>query len=237
VYRGPAGRLSETEQSLNIAYADRPGFFEMGRQNKFIRRLPDDRRKILIAATLKCLSEEGQEGLSIRKISAAAGISVGLINHHYSSKEELVAQAYESLTISLLEAAKEAVDQAGANARDQLIAMVRSMFSKPMLDPGVLRCWLVFWGMIDRGTILKSVHDRTYSEYRFYVEGLLERLAIDNKMPLLDVPLAAIGLLALVDGLWIEWCLSQTSFSSDAAVRLCVAWIDALVLRATPPNP
>jgi len=209
----------------------------MGRQNKFIRRLPEDRRKILIAATLKCLSEEGHEGLSTRKISAAAGISVGLINHHYTSKEELVAQAYETLTISLLEAAKEAVDQAGDNARDQLIAMVKSMFSRPMLDPGVLRCWLVFWGMIDRGTILKSVHDRTYSDYRVFVEGLLARLAVDYKMPLLDISLAAIGLLALVDGLWIEWCLSPTSFGPDAAVRLCVAWIDALVIRATPANP
>lgn len=206
----------------------------MARQRKFERKLPDDRRKILIAATLKCLSDEGQEGMSVRKISEAAGISVGLINHHYASKEDLVAQAYETLSISLLDAAKDAVERADGHARTQLSAMIRSMFSEPMLDPGMLRCWLVFWGMIEKGSALKDVHDRTYGEYRKYVEGLLGRLAADHGMPLLDIRLAAIGLLALVDGLWIEWCLNQKTFATEEAVRLCEAWIDALILRAAP---
>jgi AcrR family transcriptional regulator len=210
----------------------------MAPRRKFERKLPDDRRRILIAATLKCLSAEGQDGMSVRKISEAAGISVGLINHHYASKEDLVAQAYETLTLSLLDAIKAAVDQearkSGGDARAKLTAMIGSMFSGPMLEPGMLRCWLVFWGMIDKGSALKDVHDRTYGAYRIYVEQLLGALAKESRTPRLDVRLAAIGLLALVDGLWIEWSLNRKSFSKAESVRLCEAWIDALVLRAAP---
>lgn len=207
----------------------------MAHQNKFERKLPDDRRRTLIEATLKCLSEEGRDGLSIRKISSAAGISVGLINHHYTSKEDLVAQAYQSLTVSLLDHAKEAVAQVATGPRDEIGAMIRSMLSPPTFDPGTLRCWLVFWGMMSTGNALRSVHDETYGDYRIYVEELLRRLAADRGIPLLDVRLAAIGLLALIDGLWIEWCLNHESFSDAEAVRLCDAWIDALVLRNAPP--
>jgi len=70
-----------------------------------------------------------------------------------------------------------------------------------MLESEKLRCWLVFWGMIEKDSALKDVHDRTYGKYRRYLEELLGRLATDHKMPLLDIRLAAIGLLALVDGL------------------------------------
>jgi len=89
----------------------------MAHQRKFERKLPGERRKIPIAATLKCLSNEGHEGLSVRKISEAAGISVGLINHHYRSKEDLVAQAYETLSVSLLNSARDAADRTDGDAR------------------------------------------------------------------------------------------------------------------------
>ena len=109
----------------------------MVHRSKFERKLPDDRRRILIAATLKCLSEDGQAGMSVRRISNEAGISVGLINHHYASKEDLVAQAYETLTVSLLDYSRQAVDREEGGARAKLAALVRSMFFGPLLDPGV----------------------------------------------------------------------------------------------------
>ena len=56
---------------------------------RFERQLPEQRRQALIAATIECLKRYGQEGLSIRTISTQAGVSVGLINHHFPNKEEL----------------------------------------------------------------------------------------------------------------------------------------------------
>lgn len=199
-------------------------------QNKFERKLPEDRRKALIDATLKCLSREGQDGLSVRKISKEAGISISLINYHYASKEDLVAQAYETLSSVLLNSLKVAVAQARGGPRDQLSALITAIFAEPTLDPGTLKCWLVFWGMIDNSRALRDVHDRNYSEYRRFVESILGRLADEQRMALLDIRLATIGLLAIVDGLWIEWCVNPDSFTVQEATRLCEAWIDALVI-------
>ena len=56
---------------------------------------PEVRKANLVQATLTCLKRDGFQGASIRKISAEAGVSVGLISHHYSGKDELVAEAVD----------------------------------------------------------------------------------------------------------------------------------------------
>jgi AcrR family transcriptional regulator len=201
------------------------------RERKTERKATIERKDALIAATLKCLSEEGHEGLSIRKISAEAGVSLGLINHHYADKEDLVAQAYEHLTLSHLEIIKAAVDAAEGTSRAQLRAYIRATVAVTS-DPGVFRAWVVFWGMNRPGNTLQEIFSRTYREYRDVLENILRRLADDHGIPLLDVRLSAIGLLALIDGLWIVLSLNPDAISEDEAVRLADAWIDSVVLRA-----
>ena len=199
------------------------------------RKATIDRKDTLVAATLKCLSEEGYDGLSIRKICTEAGVSVGLINHHFASKEDLVAQAYEHMTLSQLDLFKAAVDAAGDDARSQLRAFNRAMVAVNV-DPGVLRSWIVFWGITRAGNTLQEIHSRTYEDYRTLLEGILRRLAVDNGVPLLDVRLAAIGLLAMLDGLWIVLSLNPEAVSPEEAIRLADTWVDALFLRTVPTS-
>jgi len=44
-----------------------------------------------------------------------------------------------------------------------------------------------------------------------------------------NLRLAAIGLTALIDGLWLEWCLEPDNFEPREAVQLCEAWVDRLI--------
>ena len=70
----------------------------MTQESRFSRMEPQLRKANLVQATLTCLKRDGFQGASIRKISAEAGVSVGLISHHYSGKDELVAEAYRTIT-------------------------------------------------------------------------------------------------------------------------------------------
>jgi len=47
--------------------------------------------------------------------------------------------------------------------------------------------------------------------------------------------LSAVGLSALLDGIWLELCLNPTDFTPDEGVRLCEAWIDGLAAGAHRP--
>ncbi len=52
------------------------------------RDLPAGRQK-LIATALRLFAERGFDSVTVRDIASACGVSVGLINHHFGSKEGL----------------------------------------------------------------------------------------------------------------------------------------------------
>ena len=93
-------------------------------------------------------------------------------------------------------------------------AFLEASFSPPNLDQDVLAVWVVFWGMyrhsaphparaprdLPRGmcSLLRSMLQRPAQEERPHAR--------------VDLRLAAIGLTALLDGLWLEWCLEPGNF-------------------------
>ncbi len=200
----------------------------MGELGKFERKLPESRRQALIEATLVCLGREGQAGLSVRKISKEAGISIGLINHHYANKDALVGHAYEHLALGLLDTVKERIAAAGPDPRAKLSACFQGIFSARALERSTLRTWVVFWGMIDHSEAVYDAHNRTYEVYRAVLEALFSEINAARGAPRIDVRLAAIGLSAMLDGLWLELSLNPSTFASDEAIALCEDWADAL---------
>jgi hypothetical protein len=95
----------------------------------------------------------------------------------------------------------------------------------------ILRAWVVFWGMIDNAPQIKDAHDSSNQAFRVFLEQSFAE--IDHKNPVVPSPrLAAIGLTAIIDGLWLEWCLSSQTFSAGEAVLLCEQWVDAVCEQA-----
>src|SRR5204862_31609 len=116
------------------------------RRPRFERQLPQQRRQALIDATIECLKRYGHEGLSIRTISAQAGVSVGLINHHFPNKDRLIAAAYRHFNDELVAGLTAAVERAPDSPRARLRAFLEASFSPPNLDPEVLT-WRGFFGV------------------------------------------------------------------------------------------
>jgi AcrR family transcriptional regulator len=201
------------------------------RSKRFERKLPEDRRRALIAATLECLKRDGLGGLSIRRISAQAQVSIGLINHHFPDKDSLVAAAYRTFNSELIDGFRRAVLYAPSAPRARLSAFLRASFSPPNLDRDVLAVWVVFWGLLRHSAQIQRVHSEMSYGYGDLLQTLLADLAREVGRLRISLRLAAIGLTAMLDGLWLEWCLDPANFVPDEAVALCEAWVDALQVR------
>jgi AcrR family transcriptional regulator len=207
------------------------------RLTKYRRQRPDQRKRALMDATMRCLAERGIERTSIRSISEEAGVSVGLVNHYYASKEALIAEVYAQVADDLLTALQDEVARVAAAdrpGRARLSAFFRASFSEVNLDSGLLRIWLAFWTMAQQSEAIAEVHTRTYRDYRRTLERLLQELSAEVPGAALDVRLAAIGLSGLLDGLWLEWCLNPATFSPDEGMRLCEDFLDGLLAHGQP---
>ena len=200
----------------------------MHQETRFSRLEPELRKAHLIEATLVCLKRHGFQGASIRKICAEAGVSVGLINHHYAGKDELVAEAYLAVTGRVMSLLREAIDAAAPSPRARLSAFFRASFSPEVLDPRLLDAWLAFWGAVKTAEAINLAHDQSYGEYRTILGQALDKLAEGEGWADFDAPLAAIGLSALLDGLWLEYGLNPTTFTPEQGVQICEAWVDGL---------
>lgn len=201
---------------------------------KFRRAPPRLRREALIEATLGCLRKHGHEGLSARRIGAEAGVSPGLINHHFPSISVLVAASYETLAMSLLRSIQQHARQVDASPRERLRRFYEASFAPALLDPGLFNTWLVFWSMISHDAGMRTVHDRTYAAYRAALESLLGELHGTAGVPRFRLRPAAIALSALLDGLWIEASINAGTFEAAEAVALCEDWTNALCAGSFP---
>ena len=201
---------------------------------KFRRESPEARREELIAATLTCLKKFGHEGVSVRRISAAAGVSMGLITHHFRGIDTLVAAAYETLAMDLLGSSRTAALRDEHQPLECLHGYFAASFAPEAIDPALFRVWLVFWSLVPHSKAMRAVRDRTHAETRRTLESFLSRLKQVPGVPPFRVGAAAVGLSALMDGLWLELSLAPASFGAAEAVSLCDDFVQALAAGALP---
>lgn len=204
------------------------------RKARYERRSAGDRRQELVAAAIESLKRHGHDGLSVRRIAARAGVSIGLINHHFPNKDALVAESYRQFSRELSEGFQAAVDRAPRAARARLSAFIEAVFSKPNLDPQVLTAWVVFWGLFRQSPEMRRAHREEGRGYGALPGVLVRDLLKGAGKSRFQARIATIGLTAMLDGLWLEWCLDPKGFRPAEAIALCEDWVDSRVRAAGP---
>jgi TetR/AcrR family transcriptional regulator, transcriptional repressor of bet genes len=201
----------------------------MSKEARFQRLDPAVRKARFVEATLVCLQRHGFQGTSIRRICAEAGVSIGLLNHHYSGKDELVADAYREVTQRMGALMRAAVAGADPTPRHRLGAYFRASFSPEVLNPRLLDAYLAFWGAVKSAEVINRAHEESYAGYYATLSEMLGELAREQRWEGFDTRLAAISLSAMLDGLWLEYGLDPRTFKPEQGVQMCEAWIDGLV--------
>lgn len=205
------------------------------RKPRYERQVASDRREALVDAAIESLKRWGHEGLSVRRIAAEAGVSIGLINHYFPSKDGLVAESYRTFSRRLAASFETAVEKAGSDAGARLRAYFDAFFSSPNLDPQVLTAWVVYWSLVQVSPEMRAVHQEESGGYGDVLGRLLADLARERGLPPPESDLTVTGLVALLDGLWLKWCLDPESYRRKDAAALCEAWVDRVIGPRTAP--
>ena len=197
----------------------------MSKQPAFRRAEPDARRLSLIEACARVLARDGVGGASVRAIAVEAGVSSGLVGHYFSGIEALVAATYAHVGDQVDRATEQAIAAAGPDPRARLDAFATASFRAPLADPALLATWIAFWSLVRSRPQIARQHDEQYAAFRATLRGLLGDCGVDTAR----LPGAAIAVTALIDGLWLELCLSPDAFGADEAARIVRAALDALI--------
>lgn len=181
-----------------------------------------DKREVFIHAAIHCIVDHGYAETTVRKIAKYAGVTPGLLIHYFDGKEDLIAKTYQYLSTYLLESFNE---RAGIKNEDPL-EFLRTFFAARIesetLNPKLLKVWLTFWSMTLNRKDMQHIHREIYNNALEEMKGMLAKAFEASKMDVTPkkTQRIAIGILALFDGLWLEWSLDPSSFSPEEALSI-----------------
>lgn len=192
-----------------------------------MRETPEVRQQLIIEATMRCIARFSYSDTTIDRICAEAKVSRGLINHHFQSKDELMAQTYKRLATDLQEVSRAAAaDAVGPEAK--LDAIIRVCFAAPVFAPKNVKVWLGFWSVAHSDPVIRKAHKELYSGYRRALKKLFDQIGEVRSVEI-DSDLAALTLTSLIDGFWLELARDPTSFTAEDALRSCLDIVDNFV--------
>ncbi len=178
---------------------------------KYRRFTSEQRGAMLIDAGLACLARGGITAFTIDNICREAGVSRGLITHHFKSKDGLLAAVYARMYDRTL---AHLPPDAGIEH------LIEAEFAPDVYNRENITIWLALWGDIATNPALNAEHRKHYAAYRDGIARALRNTA-RARGRIVDAENLAVPLIALIDGLWLEQCIAPDLMSADAAKSAC----------------
>ena len=190
------------------------------KQTAYRRKTAAQRKQELIDAGIACLGKGGMSAFTIDQICTEARVSRGLINHHFNTKEDLLVRIYADMTRHLV------LETSDPDPRRQLAEIIEVSFDRQSFNKSNLRAWLSIWSEVANIPALARLHRQRYRDYTLRIVDALDLIASRSGIQL-DSARIARQMVALIDGLWLEYCLHSDGFSLASARSDCYQFLQA----------
>jgi len=171
----------------------------------------DARRRELVEASWNVIAKEGLEGLTMRKIAAAANCTTGRITHYFANREALVLASLQSA----YDASAVRLNEIIAADLEPLEKLRRAVEETLPLDQQRLnewRVWIAYWGAATTDPELAQQNDTNHERW---LEAMIP--LVHNVAPASDARHETYFLLGLIDGLGLRAAVNPTKENANAA--------------------
>ncbi|MDX5350336.1 MAG: TetR family transcriptional regulator [Paracoccaceae bacterium] len=169
------------------------------------------------------MARGGIREFTVDRIVAEAGVSRGLITHHFGSMDGLLVAVYARMYREWIEAIME--PRPGFT---RLEAIIEALVSPRLFSRDTSNVWLTLWGEIANNPVLREAHRTLYSEYRATIADALAEAAAANGRAI-DAERVASTLICLIDGFGVQRCVEPSLLTEDDARSSCWAFLRPLV--------
>ena len=194
----------------------------------------EERQQQLIQATIRSVASNGLSDTTMATVSREAGLSQGIINLHFQSKDRLLVETLRFLSEQYQSAWEKAVFKAGDAPADKLAAMVATDFKPPVCDRNKLAVWFAFWGESKSRPTYRRICAMRDMAYRVEMVRVCEELVEEGGYEDIDASSVAAGLSAMTSGLWLDLLTNPRSMSRQRAKQICMSYVATTFPRHFP---
>jgi TetR/AcrR family transcriptional repressor of bet genes len=193
-----------------------------------------ERQQQLIQATIRSVAKNGMSDTTMATVSSEAGLSQGIINLHFQSKDRLLVETLRFLSEQYRETWEKAVFKAGDDPADRLAAMVAMDFKAPVCDRNKLAVWFAFWGESKSRPTYRKICAMRDMEYRAELQQACHDLVDQGGYQNLDAKSVAASLSAMTSGLWLDLLTNPRCMTREHARRICMSYLAITFPRHFP---
>lgn len=183
------------------------------------------RRQQLIEATIDTLATRGYADTTLAEVARRAGLSSGIVNFHFATKEKLLVETLQYLSEEYRNNWRLALDRAGPSPAERLAAVVASDFDRKICTRRKLAAWCAFWGEAKtRPDYLKhcGANDEAFQNT---LADLCAELVAEGGYADYDHARIARGLDALLEGLWLKLLTAVKDITRQEARATALSWL------------
>jgi AcrR family transcriptional regulator len=185
----------------------------------------EKRRQQLIDATMKCIGRKGLTGTTLSDVASEAGLSQGIVNLHFESKDNLLTETLRSLANEYKTQFDKALGKSGPDAADRLMALMEHDLRPSICDRRKLAVWFAFWGEVKSRPTYRKICDEYDRYYDEVVADLCNQIIAEGDYERITGRAAAEALTSMTNGLWLSCLLSPQNWDRQLATDAVVSYL------------
>ena len=177
-----------------------------------------ERRQQLIDATIRCIAQHGLSAVTMQMVTRDAGLSVGIANLHFESKDNLlketlryVAEEYHNGQIDIMEGAE--IPDLGA----RLDALLDFQLGRGVTQRQKMSVWFAYYGEAGARPVYQKIVSTVDKLAAQKLETLFASIIRDGGYQGVDARELATGYSALIDGLHLGLLVTPRELSKRRA--------------------
>ncbi len=187
---------------------------------------PEVRREQLIAATIKCIARNGMSATTMAEVTKEAGLSQGIVNLHFESKEKLLVATLRTVADEYNVGQKDILTSSAHNSvADKIQAMLDFDFSQRITRREKLAVWFAFWGEAKSRPTYQQICSASDIATDAAIRSLFQQAIDEGGYRGLSAELLAQGYTALIDGLWLDLLIAPRRVTRKRAKQIATLYL------------
>ncbi len=183
-----------------------------------------ERKEQLIRATIRSIAKNGLSVTTMACVATEAGLSQGIINLHFQSKDRLLEETLRYVADEYRQIWLKAMKNNAKTAAEKLEALVAVGFDKRVCQRSKLAVWFAFWGESRSRPVYRQICADRDEDYRRAISGVCKEIIEQGNYDI-DADVVVYGLSAMNEGLWLDLLLDSPKMSPELGFDISMAWL------------
>lgn len=186
-----------------------------------MKKKAEERKNQILRAAFQAMSVQGYNSVTLQSIADHAGVSKGVVHYYFDNKEDTLSQLLEWLTNKIYNYELASVNSE-STPLDKLKAYVNSVFVSPERNAKFYKVYLDFLSQASQNETYRKINHSFYQNCWNITSDIIisgQKTEVFEKN--INVEKTSKTMRAIIDGLLIQWLMSEDTNSHQCYKEIC----------------